>query len=130
MLFYDFEKLASYLYSVNKHFLLFGGNRETVTSVWNVAHDWCQLCAQCLLGGGRLYEKTIRKGISPIAFEVTVSLLLLYNFATENVIQKFFISKSKNFLIHLRSFVLESRKSFFWYSALIKKFWYAHVTTN
>ena len=44
-------------------------NRETVTSVWNVAHDWCQLCAQCLLGGGRLYEKTIRKGISPITFE-------------------------------------------------------------
>ena len=39
LLFYDFEELASYLYSVNKHFLLFGGNRETVTSVWTVAHD-------------------------------------------------------------------------------------------
>ena len=40
--------------------------RETVTSVWTVAHK---------LGGGKLCEKTMRKGISPITFEVTVSLV-------------------------------------------------------
>ena len=34
--------------------------RETVTSIWIIAHDWCQVCAQCLLGEGKIMQDTLQ----------------------------------------------------------------------
>ena len=30
-------------------------NRETLAKEWTIAHDLCQLCARCYLGGGSSY---------------------------------------------------------------------------